>query len=541
MSLHKVYHTRREPKNVPIEVRIATQETPNGVSFVVQRTGRGKELYFPPGCTTETILGCLRDNIRIYGDYCAVMSSKTWKSLTHRMQDAIVAHFTGVWVWHECKQPVSYVMPTEGDDGLFSVFKLTDGHWKHVSDDGCDAGAFTAYFDEQSTKWVILDSSKKRVFPELTLQHFCQTQPHSLIFVTQQSINKARWENGYELDDTFLANGSFHIIHPDSVPARLRAAITWKEGKSASEAELNLRCMKCGDPAGTWRKGCFCIAICGFCASKSKRSCNICQSGGGFVPIRFGSPTRLADLAGKSAYISFSDKKVTKIPSDGMMQEPTDWFVSCDKIEGAREAYMLQSCANSICFTVDIEYMQPIPHRLFVDEKLWEQMSPEFQHLLCFLSEVFVCDRDPTHDTQEAIRLHLQMRPWICECGDNAIMLQDCGCIRLCRRCAPEFEEDDLGFSVPFKCTCGQLCRSMHNTLKRRRNAGPERKESLEEKETACCVCLESFGSQDVDRVLLEPCGHAKLCRACATRIFRTTRQCPTCRQQFNAHVRAFI
>lgn len=50
-----------------------------------------------------------------------------------------------------------------------------------------------------------------------------------------------------------------------------------------------------------------------------------------------------------------------------------------------------------------------------------------------------------------------------------------------------------------------------------------------------CAVCLEDAGK--IERCILMPCGHARICMECAARI----KNCPECRQPVQRHQRVFI
>ena len=45
-----------------------------------------------------------------------------------------------------------------------------------------------------------------------------------------------------------------------------------------------------------------------------------------------------------------------------------------------------------------------------------------------------------------------------------------------------------------------------------------------------CAICWECLTADN--RALLSPCGHTQLCVGCAQAVFKTTRECPLCRQK---------
>lgn len=55
-----------------------------------------------------------------------------------------------------------------------------------------------------------------------------------------------------------------------------------------------------------------------------------------------------------------------------------------------------------------------------------------------------------------------------------------------------------------------------------------QRKPSIEYQVQKCVVCTE----RDVN-TLIEPCGHALMCKECLIKHFAETKQCPQCRQGF--------
>jgi hypothetical protein len=407
MPTDGIYVVTGKPKNVPLKVTISGADT---IRVKVERRDRYRDVYLPPGSTIDHILNIFGDQLEMYAKYDVSINEAVWHLIADQTQEAMGTYFAGVWVWDECGQSDLYVATTKGDDGPFEVAKLFNGRWSSVS----DAGRFIAYFVLRSKEWVIYNSSNGRVSEELGLRSFLKKAPHSQIFVRQSCIDAAWFGDGDRLDDVFFANGSFHIIHPDSAPARLRAAITWREGKSGYKAKQNLCCDDCSHPADTWREGCICLTACESCATQSPDRCTICGAEGSFFRINLGgSPVTLVDLKQESAYLVLPEGQAYGITDDEMMQRTDDWFVFPGKFHGdrdndTREAYMIENCPGGIRRLLSLQDTQPVYGRVFVNERVWERISREFQHLLCLLSKVFVCDEDVTYNIPERIRLHVR-------------------------------------------------------------------------------------------------------------------------------------